>query len=181
MPQSGRGLLRRVRAAARVGSGGADGVDPDHRRHAVRAAAPADRRGRDPRADRRLAPDARATDRPTNRPPPAHTTVIGMRFWPGAAPSLPATLDDLLDQHVQLSDLLGTSADRLAESVAGAPSAQHALVMLERHMLSAVRESAPRIRASPRRCSCCCHGSRSRSRRPRGIWVCRPASCAVAF
>lgn len=74
---------------------------------------------------------------------PAHTTVIGMRFWPGAAPSLPATLDDLLDQHVQLSDLLGTSADRLAESVAGAPSAQHALVMLERHVLGVVRESAP--------------------------------------
>ncbi|MEV0952238.1 DUF6597 domain-containing transcriptional factor [Promicromonospora sp. NPDC050249] len=30
---------------------------------------------------------------------PARTTIVGVRFRPGAAPSLPTVLDDLVDQH----------------------------------------------------------------------------------
>ena len=44
---------------------------------------------------------------------PAHATVVGVRFQPGAAPPLPTVLDDLVDQHVGLAELWENSADRL--------------------------------------------------------------------
>lgn len=56
---------------------------------------------------------------------PARTTLVGVRFRPGAAPPLPAPLDDLVDQHVDLG------AGRLAEAVAAAGSPSRALDVLQ--------------------------------------------------
>lgn len=52
---------------------------------------------------------------------PPRTTLVGVRFRPGAAPPLPVPLDDLVDQHVDLAD------GRLAEAVATAGSPERAL------------------------------------------------------
>ncbi|MFJ7210592.1 DUF6597 domain-containing transcriptional factor [Amycolatopsis sp. NPDC098790] len=45
---------------------------------------------------------------------PARTTLVGVRYRPGAAPPLPVPLDELVDQHVDLADLWGDAAGRLA-------------------------------------------------------------------
>ena len=59
---------------------------------------------------------------------PPRTTIVGVRFRPGAAPSLPTVLDDLVDQHLGLADLWGRSAERLVEEMArsGTPSGRSA-------------------------------------------------------
>src|SRR4051795_7474103 len=44
---------------------------------------------------------------------PPYTTIVGVRFFPGAAPALPAVLDDLVDQRLGLAELWGSAADRL--------------------------------------------------------------------
>jgi AraC-like DNA-binding protein len=62
---------------------------------------------------------------------PARTTLVGVRFHPGAAPPLPVPLDDLVDQHVDLADLWGGRAGRLAADVARAPTPEHALAALQ--------------------------------------------------
>lgn len=54
---------------------------------------------------------------------PARTTLVGVRFHPGAAPPLPVPLDELVDQHVDLGD------DRLAQAMAEAP--ERALEVLQ--------------------------------------------------
>lgn len=56
---------------------------------------------------------------------PAHLTLVGLRFHPGAAPTLPMPLDELVDQHVDLA------ADRLAEAVATAGSPERALETIQ--------------------------------------------------
>ncbi|MER6793209.1 helix-turn-helix domain-containing protein [Amycolatopsis mediterranei] len=59
---------------------------------------------------------------------PPRTTLVGVRFRPGAAPPLPVPLDDLVDlvdQHVDLAD------DRLAEAVATAGSPERALEVVQ--------------------------------------------------
>jgi hypothetical protein len=61
---------------------------------------------------------------------PAHTTIVGVRFWPGTAPPLPTVPGDLVDQRLGLAELWGSSADRLAEAVAGAGSPERALMFL---------------------------------------------------
>jgi AraC-like DNA-binding protein len=62
---------------------------------------------------------------------PGHTTLLGLRFRPGAAPPLPVALDDLVDQHVDLADLWGGVADRLAGAVAEAATPEDALAVLQ--------------------------------------------------
>ncbi|MFI5911764.1 helix-turn-helix domain-containing protein [Dactylosporangium sp. NPDC051541] len=42
--------------------------------------------------------------RPRTESIPAGTTVVGVRFWPGAAPPLPAAAEDLVDQRVSVPD-----------------------------------------------------------------------------
>ncbi|MEU8636613.1 AraC family transcriptional regulator [Amycolatopsis sp. NPDC048633] len=59
---------------------------------------------------------------------PAHTTLVGVRYRPGAAPPLPVALDELVDQHVDLAD------DRLADAVATAGSPERALAVLQAHL-----------------------------------------------
>ncbi|WP_314146719.1 AraC family transcriptional regulator [uncultured Leifsonia sp.] len=53
-------------------------------------------------------------------PLPPRTTIVGVRFHPGAAPPLPVVLDELVNQRVPLADLWGGLAARLAEAMAGA-------------------------------------------------------------
>ncbi|MFC5115285.1 helix-turn-helix domain-containing protein [Amycolatopsis halotolerans] len=66
---------------------------------------------------------------------PAHTTVVGVRFRPGAAPPLPAGLDELADQHLGLADLWGRTADRLVEAVAAAATPELGLAALQAHLV----------------------------------------------
>jgi len=64
------------------------------------------------------------------------TTVVGVRFRPGAAPSvlgLPAS--ELIDLAVQTDELWGRSAVALGERVAGAASLEEALARLQRHLV----------------------------------------------
>ncbi|MGW5748644.1 helix-turn-helix domain-containing protein [Amycolatopsis sp. NPDC003861] len=49
---------------------------------------------------------------------PARTTLVGVRYLPGAAPPLPVPLDELVDQHLDLADLW-SEADRLTEAASG--------------------------------------------------------------
>jgi AraC-like DNA-binding protein len=47
---------------------------------------------------------------------PPHTTIVGARFWPGAAaPLLGLPADELIDLTVRLDDLWGEAAERLGE------------------------------------------------------------------
>jgi AraC-like DNA-binding protein len=67
---------------------------------------------------------------------PAHTKVVGVRFWPGAAAALlglPA--GELVDVTVQADDLWGGAAERLGELLADAPGLDAALGLLQRHLL----------------------------------------------
>jgi AraC-like DNA-binding protein len=67
------------------------------------------------------------------------TTVVGVRFHPGAAPSalgLPAS--ELLDLSVGSDELWGGSAVALGERLAESESPEHAALLLERELLSRV-------------------------------------------
>lgn len=65
---------------------------------------------------------------------PARTTVVGVRFHPGAAPPLPTVLDDLVDQRLGLADLWGRAVDRLVRAVAGAGTPERALMLVQAHL-----------------------------------------------
>lgn len=77
----------------------------------------------------------------------AHTTLVGVRFHPGAAPALPTVLDELVDQRLGLPELWGGAADRLVAAMAGAGTAERALLVLQRHLL---REFRTVVRLDPR-------------------------------
>jgi AraC-like DNA-binding protein len=70
-----------------------------------------------------------------------HTTLVGVRFQPGAAPPLPAVLDDLVDQRVGLAELWGSTADRLVEAMAGAGTPERALTLLQAHLVPEFRRT----------------------------------------
>ena len=72
---------------------------------------------------------------------PAHTTIAGVRFLPGSAPPLPTVLDDLVDQRLRLTELWGSSVDRLVEAMAGAGTPEPALLLLEAHLLQEFRRA----------------------------------------
>jgi AraC-like DNA-binding protein len=80
---------------------------------------------------------------------PAHTTIVGVRFQPGTAPSLPTVLDDLVDQRLGLAELCGTSVDRLVEAMARAATPERALMFLQAHLL---REFRSAVRVDPLVC-----------------------------
>jgi AraC-like DNA-binding protein len=66
---------------------------------------------------------------------PAHTTVVGVRFWPGAAsPLLGLPADKLADSTVPLDDVWGGAAVRLGELLASAPGPGAALELLQRYL-----------------------------------------------
>ena len=72
---------------------------------------------------------------------PAHTTVVGVRFHPGAAPPLPTVPGDLVDQHLDLAELCGNPVGRLEEAVGRAGSAERALAALQTHLLGEFRSA----------------------------------------
>lgn len=71
---------------------------------------------------------------------PPRTTLIGVRFHPGAAPALPAVLDELVDQRVRLAELWA-EADRLAETVARAATPEQALRVVQERLLAQYRRT----------------------------------------
>jgi AraC-like DNA-binding protein len=73
---------------------------------------------------------------PSARVLPPYTTVVGARFWPGAAsPLLGLPADNLVDLTMQLNDLWGGAAARLGELLAVAPGPDAALALLQRHLV----------------------------------------------
>lgn len=73
---------------------------------------------------------------PSGQVLPPHTTVVGARFWPGAAaPLLGLPADELVDRVVELDDLWGGAATRLGELLANAPGPDAALEMLQRFLV----------------------------------------------
>jgi AraC-like DNA-binding protein len=73
----------------------------------------------------------------------AHTTIVGVRFLPGAAPRLPAGLDDLVDQRLDLAELWRGAVDRLVEAMALAATPERALMVLQAHLLRELRRATP--------------------------------------
>jgi AraC-like DNA-binding protein len=75
---------------------------------------------------------------------PPSTTVVGARFWPGAAPLfLGLPVDELLDLSVGLDDLWRGNAVRLGELLAAAPDPLSALEVLQRFLSSRQTRAAP--------------------------------------
>jgi AraC-like DNA-binding protein len=85
---------------------------------------------------------------------PPHTTLVGVRFLPGAAPPFPTVLGDLVDERVGLEELWGSTAERLGEAVAAVPRPEAALGLLQAHLLQIFRcagHSDPLVREAVRR------------------------------
>jgi AraC-like DNA-binding protein len=70
---------------------------------------------------------------------PARTTIVGVRFLPGAALPLPTLLDDLVDQRLCLDELWRGSGDRLAEAMAQTETPERALGLLQAHLVQEFR------------------------------------------
>jgi AraC-like DNA-binding protein len=93
--------------------------------------------------------------RPTVGRLPAGSTIVGMRFRPGAAPSLlgpPAY--ELVDLQVEVDRLWERGAATLVERLAEAPSADAAARLLELEVIrraAAAREPDPLVTAAVRR------------------------------
>jgi AraC-like DNA-binding protein len=67
---------------------------------------------------------------------PAHTAVLGVRFWPSAAsPLLGVSADELVDLTVRLDEVWGAAGVRLGELLAGAPGPDAALGLLQRYLV----------------------------------------------
>jgi len=69
------------------------------------------------------------------------TTLVGVRFLPGMAPPLPTVLDDLVDERLDLEELWGDSAGRLAEAIAGAAGPETALDLVQGQLLRMFRSA----------------------------------------
>ncbi len=85
---------------------------------------------------------------------PAGTTLVGMRFQPGAAPPFRTVLDEIVDERVALREVWGRPVDRLEEAVAEAPDPDAALDLLQAHLLDAFRRAQhldPLVREAVRR------------------------------
>ncbi|WP_148256642.1 DUF6597 domain-containing transcriptional factor [Kribbella flavida] len=73
---------------------------------------------------------------------PAQTTMLGVRFHPGAAPPMrAAVLNELVDQRLELAELWGSAADRLAETTAAAATPERALALLQVHLVQEIRRT----------------------------------------
>jgi AraC-like DNA-binding protein len=67
---------------------------------------------------------------------PPRTTVLGVRFWPGAAaPLLDRPVKELLDEVVPLEEVWGPAADHLRDRLASAPDAMAGLDRLQTALL----------------------------------------------
>ena len=72
---------------------------------------------------------------------PAHTTIVGVRFFPGTAPPFPTVLDDLVDQRIGLAELWGSVVDRLVEAIAPSRTPASALAILQAYLLREFRHA----------------------------------------
>ena len=71
------------------------------------------------------------------------TTVVGVRFHPGAAPSvLGVPASELVDRAVGWHELLGRPAVEAGEAVAAAASPEHAAAILERAVIRLLPDAA---------------------------------------
>lgn len=68
---------------------------------------------------------------------PAHSTVVGVRFLPGAAPPLWEQVDELVDLRLDLEEVWGSLANRLGDVVAAAPSPRAALDLVQDQLVAA--------------------------------------------
>lgn len=69
---------------------------------------------------------------------PPQSTVVGVRFLPGAAPRLWGGTHELVDQQVELAAVWGDLADRLGDVVAAEPDPFVALDLVQDHLLGVV-------------------------------------------
>lgn len=69
-----------------------------------------------------------------------HTTVVGVRYHPGAAP-LPVSLDELVDQRVGLADLWASDASRLGSAIAEAARPDAVLELVQDHLVARHRRA----------------------------------------
>lgn len=67
------------------------------------------------------------------------TTIVGVRFFPGAAPAIPTPLAGLVDQRLGLLDLWGAAGDQVVEGMDRAGTAERALLVLQGHLLRQFR------------------------------------------
>ncbi len=72
---------------------------------------------------------------------PAGTTLVGLRFFPGAAPPPSQDLDCLVDVCLDLRELWGGLADRLSEQVAASPGPRAALALVQRNLVELYRRA----------------------------------------
>jgi AraC-like DNA-binding protein len=73
---------------------------------------------------------------------PAHTTLIGVRFWPGRNPLVPVNLDELLDGHLEVRDLGHRWVERVGEALDRAASPDAACMALQSYLLRDVVDGA---------------------------------------
>jgi len=75
---------------------------------------------------------------------PPRTTIVGVRFMPGAAtPLLGLPADELVDLAVGLDDVWGTTAIAIAELLAYADSPDAALALLQGYLSTRLRRVGP--------------------------------------
>ncbi|MGH3588046.1 MAG: DUF6597 domain-containing transcriptional factor [Pseudonocardia sp.] len=74
---------------------------------------------------------------------PPHTTVVGVRFWPGAVSSiLGRPTDELVDRAVRLDDVWGDAAVRVGEALADVTTPEAALELLQRRLAARCTQAA---------------------------------------
>ncbi|MEP7054047.1 MAG: DUF6597 domain-containing transcriptional factor [Actinomycetota bacterium] len=71
-----------------------------------------------------------------------HSSIVGVRFFPGAAPPLPMPLDDLVDQRIGLHEVRPTLADRLFADVTEAGTPEQALPLVQERLLREFRRAS---------------------------------------
>ena len=67
---------------------------------------------------------------------PPRSTLVGVRFLPGAAPPLWEDVEELVDRRLDLRELWGSLADQLGDLVVAAPSPRAALDLLQDQLVT---------------------------------------------
>jgi AraC-like DNA-binding protein len=73
-----------------------------------------------------------------------HSTLVGVRFLPGAAPPVWEEVEELVDLRLDLKELWGSLADQLGDVVVSAPSARAALDLVQDHLVTSYARSGRR-------------------------------------
>lgn len=70
-----------------------------------------------------------------------HSTLVGVRFLPGAAPPVREEVEELVDLRLDLKELWGSLADQLGDVIVAAPSARAALDLVQDHLVTSYARS----------------------------------------